>query len=180
MRCCWPRTTTRSSTSRRRLPTHRSTTGFCQGLRHAVRLDSAPNAFTNSGVGIAHAETSEITGYRGLGYRETELLEFAQDPRGAPVVFSDHPANQVTDLALDSRTARARPSLRDSRPVAAEASALPVHHCCGCHDYQPVGPVGRRPAERDPERPVGVMQPRLVFSQLQRGDLLPEGEVLED
>jgi len=24
------------------------------------------------------------------------------------------------------------------------------------------------------------MQPRLVFSQLQRGDLLPEGEVLED
>jgi len=56
------------------------------------------------GVGFVLAEASYVTGHGSLGYREAELLEFTQDPRGTPMVLSNHLANEITDFGLDSRT----------------------------------------------------------------------------
>ena len=96
------------------------------------------------------------------------------------MVFSDHSANQITDLGLDPRTAGTPAPFRDFRPVAAKAPALPVQHRLRLYDYQPAVPLRPGRAQRDPESSVRVMQLRLVLAQVQSGDLLPQGEILQE
>src|SRR6516165_3719790 len=62
LKCLWFRTITWFSRSRRTLPTQRSATPFCQGLRYAVRTGSHPIAFivaTTSALNFASG--SKIT-----------------------------------------------------------------------------------------------------------------------
>ena len=78
-----------------------------RGRRHLERVHAGDGSviaregdppLEDVGVGVVLAETSDVAGHGSFGHREAEFLKFAQDPRGAPMVFSDHLANEVANL----------------------------------------------------------------------------------
>ena len=54
-----------------------------------------------SARGSALRNSEDASTGRRLPSHAAELLEFAEDPRGAPIVFSDHLANEGMDLGVD-------------------------------------------------------------------------------
>ena len=117
--------------------------------------------------------------HRPLRDVEAELQQLAMDPRGTPGrVFASHPADEVAQLAVDARPARA-PRARPPSPEQAEALAMPANHGVGLHDNEDICPPRPEPAKRDPEESVRDRQPGPRPPLREDGDLLTEGEVLE-
>ena len=69
---------------------------------------------------------------------------------------------------------------RDPGPIVAEASPLPAQDGVGRHDHERVLPVGPHPGEPDPEEPISGAELRPSDRSSVHGQLVAQGEILED
>ena len=124
------------------------------------------------------AESPQIPSHASFRHAESEFLQFAMDPRRAPIrVLRGHALDQSANLLGDPRPATAR--VRAPAPVKTETSAVPADHGLGLHDDQCVPPARPEAAERAPEQPVERVQGQTRPFPFQNGDLLSESENLQ-
>ena len=92
-------------------------------------------------------------------------------------VRSRDPLDEFLRLAVDPRAAETS-TTRPPGPVPLEASSVPADHGLGLNEDQsfpPPSPEARQPC---PEQPVGEADLRALGLLAQRGQLLPQREVL--
>ena len=122
-------------------------------------------------------------GVEALGDHNAQLAQFCDDaPRSPSRVGLRHPADQLPDLQGDGGTSRSSPTAQ-SRPVLAEAPALPCDDGGWLDEDQRVLPAGPHAGEPSPEAAVGGLEAgigccSLVDSQkgARRQDLQSHGE----
>jgi len=102
------------------------------------------------------------------------------DSRSAPEwIRRDHSADQGFDLDVDRRATAGGPG-GELGPVLAEATPLPPQDGVGSHHHEGLPPAGPDSGQPDPEQPIRCAEFRPGHRSLVDGELLAQGEVLQD
>ncbi len=86
-----------------------------------------------------------------LGHVESQLLEFAMDPRSAPTIIGGHPPDQLPDFAIDSSTAW-RATSRFPGPEETEAPPMPTDDRVRLYDDQGITPARPHAMKEDQKK----------------------------
>jgi hypothetical protein len=129
--------------------------------RHDEHVDGrdAFGVIPQEGAPVLRGRSSpshHVLGDRRLADLDTELEQFAVDPRRAPErVGAAHLPNQVTNLALHRRP----PGSRAPTPKEAEAPTVPLNHRCRLDQHHRLQTAWPQSVEQDPEQAVEREQP---------------------
>jgi hypothetical protein len=120
-----------------------------------------------------------ILAHAGLADLNTELEQFAVDPRSSPErIVAAHLANQLADVFWNSRSpGLATPDLPG--PEQPEALAVPGDHRLRLNDDEGGAPIGPNPGQPCPEKAIGGGQFRPLHRALEDGELVTQGEDLQ-
>ena len=105
------------------------------------------------------------------------IVQFAVDPWRSPPVLLHHASNHLAQLLVGSGPSR---FAAEVTPVGAIGSSVPGDDGGRFHNRQGAGPVGPDLPEADPERPIDRDHFRAPATPNGDGELLPEGEVLQN
>src|SRR3989475_6111381 len=115
---------------------------------------------------------------RRLRDRQTQLQQFAMDPRRTPErIGAADPPNQISELRPDRGPTASASTL--PRPVAPEPLPVPADHGLSPHQLQRIPPALPEPRQHNPEDPVHSREPWSRLARLPHGELLPKREVLQ-
>jgi hypothetical protein len=125
--------------------------------------------------------TSQAPRDTALGDVVAEHEQFAVDPRSAPGwVFRNHLENQLTDLFRDRSSAERLMDSGDEPPIQLEARPMPAHNRIGRHDDERSLPGRPEAAQPNPEDFVDDAQLGASVLAFENGQLLTEGEILDE
>ena len=115
-----------------------------------------------------------------LGNLNAKLQELSVDARGAPErIRGGHLPDQGSDLGVEGR-APSGWTARDPGPILAEAAALSAQDGVGRDDDQRLSPAGPDSGQANPEQTIHRVEPRPGRRSLVDGELLAQGQVLDD
>jgi hypothetical protein len=110
------------------------------------------------------------------GRRSARRRRYARHPAG---VLAGELVNQLAERRINSRPTR--PSFAaPPGPVSSPRGAMPGNHSLWLDEQQRRTPVGPRSGEQRPETPIPSTEPGSRAAPLVNGELLPQGEVLEE
>ena len=99
------------------------------------------------------------------------------DARCTPVILRDHAADEITELGVGAGAAGLT---RDTAPIRTIRTAVPGDHGGWFDDHQGPGPVGPHRTQGDPEQAVGRQEPGTAAAVRHGGQLVAQGEIVED
>lgn len=121
------------------------------------------------------------TGDGSLGNIEAEHKEFAVNARSAPSrILRHHAVDPVPNLLRDSFSSNLLSHLRDQAPIHAESGTVPAHHGLRSNYNERPLPCRPKPASEYPEESVEHAEFWFGMLALQRGELLPERQILQE
>lgn len=139
---------------------------------------------SQEGHPVLAASRLAVAGHVALDGRLTDVVaeqgELGLNARRAPGrVLDGHPADQAHQRPGDRRPAHAaRPGL--AAPVGTPARAVPLEHSGRLDEEQALTPAVEDTEHEDPEAAISVLDSRACHLASEDGELLSEGEVLED
>ncbi len=98
------------------------------------------------------------------------------DPRRAPRVLARHPEDESADLVVDGRPAKIR--VRLESPEEPKALAMPADNGLRSNEAERGSPGWPHLGKQDPECAIERTRTRMGLGA-HRGELLPEGQILE-
>ena len=100
------------------------------------------------------------------------------DPRCTPLVLGGHPADEIAHFARHHGSAAPHAASRETLPVEPETGPVPADYGHGLHDDEDLCPARPDATKGAPEDTIGG--PDAGPAPLDhRGELLPQGDVLE-